>query len=187
EDFGTAVMAAYALVNRVTGLVMQPAMGIGGGLTSIVGQNLGARKPERVTEAFHKANLINLVVSGLGAIAIFIWAEQLILFFLQSGAQDVLHHSMIYIYYILPTIPLMGMFSIFQGLFQGSGFTKYAMYMEIGRLWVIRLPMIVILSRFSNMGSTAIWLAMSMSNLLTIAYGFYLYRRKHWLGEFRPA
>lgn len=184
EDFGIAVMAAYTLVNRVTGLVMQPAMGIGGGLTAIVGQNLGARKPERAIEAFKKANYINLVITGIGMVAIFFWAEPLVKFFLRSDTGEVLHHSMIYIYYILPTIPLMGMFSIFQGLFQGSGFTKYSMYMEVGRLWVVRLPMIVLLSRFSNLGPTTVWLSMSTSNLLTILYGFYLCRRKRWLGEY---
>ena len=185
EDFGTAVMAAYALVNRVTGLVMQPAMGIGGGLTAIVGQNLGAKQPARAIEAFKKANLINLVIAGIGMVGMFVWAEELVGFFLQNGSADVLHHSMIYIYYILPTIPLMGMFSIFSGLFQGAGFTKYSMYMEIGRLWAVRLPMILILSRCTSLGPTSVWLAMSTSNLLTIVYGFYLYRRKRWLGSLR--
>lgn len=183
EDFGTAVMAAYALVNRITGLVMQPAMGIGGGLTAIVGQNLGAGQPNRVIEAFKKANIINLVITGIGAILLLIWDDQMIGFFLQRGAKEVITHSKVYLYYVIPTIPLMGMFSIFQGLFQGSGFTRYSMYMEIGRLWAIRLPMIVLLSRFTYLGATGVWLAMSTSNLGTILYGFYLYRKKRWLNE----
>ena len=185
EDYGTAVMAAYALINRITGLVMQPAMGIGGGLTAIVGQNLGAGKPERVTEAFRKANIASLVISGIGMVLLFIWDDGMINFFLQQGAEAVKFHARTYLYYTLPTIPLMGMFSIFQGLFQGSGFTKYSMYLEIGRLWVVRLPMIVILSRFTNFGPSGVWLAMSVSNLMTIVYGFYLYHKRRWLGSTR--
>lgn len=183
EDFGTAVMAAYALINRITGLVMQPAMGIGGGLTAIVGQNLGAKKPNRVIEAFKKANVINLVITGVGVILLILFDDQMIDFFLSKGAEEVRFHSKIYLYYVIPTIPLMGMFSIFQGLFQGAGFTKYSMYLEIGRLWAIRLPMIILLARFSNLGPTGVWLAMSTSNLVIILYGFYLYRKKKWLGE----
>ena len=43
-SYGTATLAAFGMVNRITSLVMQPAMGIGAALTSIVGQNLGADK-----------------------------------------------------------------------------------------------------------------------------------------------
>lgn len=42
------------MVNRITSLIMQPPMGIGAALTSIVGQNIGANQFDRVMEAFKK-------------------------------------------------------------------------------------------------------------------------------------
>lgn len=180
-SYGTAVISAYALGNRITGIVMLPGMGIGGGLTSIVGQNLGAGLKERVFEAFRKANVINLIVTVSGAILLMLFDRQVLAFFLKDGDQSVVFREALhYMRYILPTIPLMGMFSIFQGLFQGASYTRYSMYMEIGRLWVVRIPMILLFKYFTDLGSTGIWIAMTASNLITIIYGYTLYRSRRW-------
>ena len=67
-SYGTATLAAYAMVNRITSLVMQPAMGMGQALTTIVGQNVGANQMDRVKEAFYKALKLTILVGVLGAI-----------------------------------------------------------------------------------------------------------------------
>ena len=74
----------------------------------------------------------------------------------------------------------MGIFSVFQGIFQGSGHTKYSMNMEISRLWFVRLPMILLFKYFTTVGSTGIWISMSSSNLIICLYGYYLYRKGGW-------
>ena len=77
-------------------------------------------------------------------------------------------------------MPLMGIFSVLQGIFQGTGHTKYSMAMEVGRLWFVRLPMILIFKYFTNFGSTGIWFSMSFSNLIVCIYGYLMYRRNKW-------
>ncbi|MDD2496414.1 MAG: MATE family efflux transporter, partial [Tissierellia bacterium] len=69
------------------------------------------------------------------------------------------------------------------GLFQGAGQTKYAMSMEISRLWFVRLPMILFFKYFTNIGSIGIWIAMSFSNLVICVYGYILYKRGNWLNN----
>src|SRR5699024_2003962 len=62
-SYGTSTMAAFGMVNRITSLIMQPPMGIGAALTSIIGQNLGAEQGVRAKEAFKKSSIIVLSVS----------------------------------------------------------------------------------------------------------------------------
>lgn len=50
--------------------------------------------------------------------------------------------------YSIPIMPLMGCFSIFNGFFLGTGHTKYSMIMGIGRLWLIRIPIIILIRTF---------------------------------------
>lgn len=181
-SYGVSTMAAFGLVNRITNLVMMPAMGVGASLTSIVGQNLGAAQIPRIYEAFIKANVLNLVMTLVGVFFFFIFDYEIITAFLsEEGSPETIAKSLNYLYFLLPTIPLMGMFSIFQGVFQGSGFTIYSMYMEIGRLWLVRLPLILIFRSFTDFGSTGIWFAMSFSNLVTILFGYALYSRRRWV------
>lgn len=182
-SYGTPTMAAFSLVNRINDMVMHPAMGIGAGLTSIVGQNMGAFQMERIREAFRKAVKLSLAISLTGTVLIFGLRYQFIYFFTPTAETSVVTQSLEYMFYILPTLPLMGLFSIFQGLFQGSGHTNYSMFMAIGRLWLIRIPLILLFNRFTALGSRGIWIAMTFSNLMVILYGFWIYRSNHWTRE----
>ncbi|WP_040213010.1 MATE family efflux transporter [Clostridium polynesiense] len=180
-SYGTATMAAFGMVNRITGLIMQPAMGIGAALTAIVGQNLGSDQITRVKEAFIKSIKLTLIFSVIGCAVLFIWDKEIINFFIQSrDDMEVIHQGVTYLQYITYSMPLMGIFSILQGIFQGSGHTKYSMNMEIGRLWFVRLPMILLFKHFTGVGPTGIWFSMSFSNLVICVYGYLVYRQNKW-------
>ena len=180
-SYGTATLAAFGMVNRVTNLVMQPAMGVGAALTAVIGQNLGSNQLDRATESFIKASRIALSIGILGGALIFIFNKQMVNFFIQSKDEpEVIIQSMTYMKYVAFSMPLMGMFSVFQGIFQGSGNTKYSMAMEVGRLWAIRLPMILIFKNFSNFGPSGIWFSMSVSNLIVCLYGLWVYKTYGW-------
>ena len=88
-----------------------------------------------------------------------------------------------YLFFILLTNFCMGLYNVYQGLFQGSGKTDLAMKMLLGRLWVLRIPMILVFKHVFMMGPIAIWLAMSLSNLCTSLYGYILYRKGNWKGD----
>ena len=180
-SYGTATIAAYAMVNRVTSLVMQPAMGMGSALTAIVGQNMGAQQPERVTEAFVKALRLAIAIGVIGGLILVAFDYPILTFFMQAKDDPtVIDLGLHYLLYVSISMPLMGVFSVFQGLFQGTGHTKYSMAMEVGRLWFVRLPMILFFKHFTNWGPTGIWFSMSFSNLIVCLYGYWIYRGKKW-------
>lgn len=181
--YGTSLLAAFSLINRINNMIMMPAMGIGAGLTSIVGQNMGARQPGRVREAFWKAVKLSLLITLIGIFFIYLFRVQLIFFFTPTAEALMVSQSLEYLVYILPTIPLMGLFSIFQGLFQGSGHTNYSMFMAIGRLWLVRIPLILFFSHYTDLGQRGVWIAMNVSNVLVVLYGFYIYRSNRWARE----
>lgn len=181
--YGTSLLAAFSLVNRINNMIMMPAMGIGSGLSSIVGQNIGAKNIERVRESFWKAVKISLLITIVGIIGLFFFRMELIYFFTPKADDLMVSQSIEYLIYILPTIPLMGLFSIFQGLFQGAGHTNYSMFMAIGRLWLIRIPLILIFSNFTNLGQRGVWIAMNISNILVVVYGYIIYYSNRWTKE----
>ncbi|NLY77444.1 MAG: MATE family efflux transporter [Tissierellia bacterium] len=181
-SYGTATLAGFGMGNRITDLIMQPNMGIGMGLTTIVGQNMGADQVDRVYEAFRKATRLAIVIGVMGLIILLFWNQPLAALFL-GGEDDVevLREGITYLKFISFSMPFMGIYNVFHGLFQGSGHTKYSMSMGIGRLWAIRLPMISIFKNFTNLGSIGIWLSMSLSNFLICLYGYMIYKSKKWV------
>lgn len=179
--YGTVTLAAFGMGNRITNIIMQPPMGIGMGLTTIVGQNMGAKNMDRVYEAFKKALMITIIIGLIGTFILYFFNMTLVTIF--SGSEDnvdVLREGAGYLKYIAISMPFMGMYSIFTGLFQGSGHTKYSMVMGIGRLWFVRLPLIIIFSKFTNLGSTGIWISMSISNFIICVYGYIVYKSAKW-------
>ncbi|MDR7871219.1 MAG: MATE family efflux transporter [Tissierellaceae bacterium] len=180
-SYGTATLAAFGMVNRITSLVMQFSQGIGAALTSVVGQNIGANQYERVNEAFRKASKIAVSIGVIGCIILIYFDQQLIDFFIQSKDDpSVIAQSISFLRYISLSMPFLGIFSVFQGLYQGSGNTKFSMTMEIGRLWGLRIPMILLFKYFTEIGSDGIWFSMSASNLFVCVYGFIIYKSNKW-------
>ncbi len=179
--YGTATLAAYGVVNRVTDLIIQLAMGIGAGIPAIVGQNIGAGRMDRVKDCFRKSQLISFCFSALGGVLVFIFAQQVVLFFINAKeAHLIMPEAMEYMKYTVFIIPLMGAFSIFQGFYLGTGHTEIGMRMSFGRLWAIRLPMIWLFQKFTSLGSTGIWIAMLASNFLIIVYASLVYKQGRW-------
>lgn len=180
-SYGTATIAAFGMVNKITSLIMQPSMGVGESLASITGQNLGYGQMDRVREAFNKAIQLTLTFSIIGSALLFIYNTPIIYFFVKSrDDQQVIIESIEYLKYISLFLPLMGVFSILKGVFEGTGDTKYSMHMEIGRLWLVRLPMILLIKHFTDIGSRGIWFSMGISNLIICLYGYLIYRKSNW-------
>ncbi|MEG1254486.1 MATE family efflux transporter [Clostridium sp.] len=180
-SYGTATLAAFAMVNRITALIMQPAMGIGAAITSIVGQNLGCNQLSRAKESFTVAIKLTIGFSILGVAGLLIFDNNIINFFMQSkDDMGVISQGITYLQYISWSMPLMGIFSVLQGVFQGSGHTKYSMEMEVGRLWLVRLPMILLFKNLTQIGEVGIWFSMSFSNLIICIFGYMVYRKGAW-------
>lgn len=178
QSYGTNTLAAFSMGNRVSDLVTQPQMGIGQALTSIIGQNLGSKNIKRVKDIFKRAVLIIIIISILSSIFIIVFKSPLLSIFIKDDADPELWVlASEYLSFAAFIIFFMGLYSALNGFFQGIGQTKYTMYMSIGRLWLLRLPIIWFLGSFTSLGSTGIWIAMLGSNLLTVLYGFLMYRK----------
>ncbi|NLB10495.1 MAG: MATE family efflux transporter [Clostridiaceae bacterium] len=185
-SYGQATLSAYAAVNRVSGFLMQPAEGVGSSLTAIVGQNMGARKIDRVKKfnrtAFKSITLITIASASL----LILVRYPLLKLFLGQGGDDVdlvWKLALEYVFYIAAMTPAMGYFSAFTGIFIGSGYHRYSAFLSILRLWGLRLPLVLLFQRYTNRGATGIWISMSLSNSMLMPAGLRLYLRGKWIKE----
>ena len=70
----------------------------------------------------------------------------------------------------------MGLFQIFVGLFQGAGRTDYSLILSALRLWVLRIPVILLYIHVFNIGEASVWYAMVISNFGATIIGIILYQ-----------
>lgn len=182
QSYGTDTVAAYGMVNRISGLLNIPPGGVGSAITSIIGQNIGSGNIKRAKETFKKASIIVIVMSIIIAIVSFIFRVEILRFFIDAPLDSTLMiEANTYMYYTLLTLVMLNMFFIYQGLFQGSGNSKYSMFIDVLRLWGIRIPLLFFFKYLTNFGATGIWLAMAISNVVISIIAHIIYKQGKWM------
>ncbi|MCH4889916.1 MATE family efflux transporter [Acidaminobacter sp. JC074] len=176
--FGVPTLTAFGIGNRITGLILMPAMGIGSALGAIVGTNLGAENVPRAKSAVKVSFLLSSGILVAGGAIIFVLAEPIILQF--NNVPEVVSQATVYLKLIIATIPLMAAFSVLNGTFIGSGHTGLSLFISAGRLWLLRIPLIVIFKNFTNLGTNSVWYAMILSNLIICLIGYAIYKTGTW-------
>jgi MATE family, multidrug efflux pump len=174
--YGDPTVAAFSVGNRITSIILHPVMAIGGVLAAYLGQNIGNQNPTRAREAFRKAMILSVVLMGMGSFIVIWFRAPLIGIFIKDDPQA-LNLGVEYMFYLLIGLPLMGIFQTFIGTFNGTGNTKFTFAFSIARLWLLRIPAILIFKYTTQIGSSGIWYAMLISNIVIILVGIFFYRQ----------
>ncbi len=181
--YGDATITAYAAVNRINSFIMMPASGIGGALTPLVGQNMGAKNRERARDFARAAFRYITYLTVIGGCAMWLLRHPVLSIFIRetsAHADLVWKQSLEYMIYSALMTPAMGYFNAFAGLFSGAGYHRYSALISILRLWGIRLPLIYFFKSFTSLGSTGLWVSMLASNVIIVIVGGILYWKGKW-------
>ena len=106
-------------------------------------------------------------------------AEPLTAFFVPND-RAVIQDGALFIKIMAPSFGLLGVQQIFNGVFNGAGFTKASMLISILSLWVLRFPLAYLLSYNTSLGFEGIWWAFPASNLMAAIVAFGYYKMGYW-------
>ena len=181
--FPPAVVAAYGLGNRLISLAFLPAMGMSQATDTIVGQNLGAGKPERAERATWLASgVVASVMAGAGLVA-FLFPEPIVAVFLTADAEGraaTLAYGSTYLQFAAVMFVFMGVLQVTLGAFRGAGNTKTALAFSVLALWVGRVPTTYVLVFVLAWGTTGIWLGMVAGNVVGMIAAVAWFTRGTW-------
>jgi putative MATE family efflux protein len=175
-SYGTQTVAAFSVGNRISSLILHPVMAIGGVLAAYLGQNIGNKNIPRARETFKKAMILSVGLMFIGSIIMIGFREYLAGFFTKDDPVA-LALTAEYMFYLLIGLPLMAIFQTYMGAFNGTGNTKFTFIITITRLWILRIPLVFIFKLYTNLGSSGIWYAMLISNILIMFVGMFLYQK----------
>lgn len=172
NTFGTNVIAGYSAALRIDSLAILPAMNFSAALSTFVGQNIGAGKPDRVRRGLISTFLMSSTVSLLVMGIVILFKYRLIGLFtddtevIRIGGQYLLIVSSFYLL-------LTAMFKI-NGVLRGAGDTLIPMFITLFSLWIIRVPFAWYFSGI--IGETGIWWSQpaSWGVGLLLSFGYYL-------------
>lgn len=176
NGFGKTVVAAFGAASRLDQLAFLPAMSIGLAVTSMVGQNLGARQFDRVSSIVRWAALIGITTGTLvGLLAIFNPTVLMVLF---TTDQQVLTEGSAYLQVMGFVYVGYSLLFILGGVMRGAGDTIPVMIFTVVALWLFRVPLAFLLSQY--MGSRGIWLGIGISAYLGLLLHLIYYLSGRW-------
>lgn len=175
-SYGVDTVNAFGAGNRINSLVLLPAMGIGSITATFVGQNIGASNVARAKKSVNAAMILALSLAITGAFIIMPFRKPLIGIFL-ANQPEALNLSVDYMLFLLAGLPLMSIFQVYMGAYQGSGETKFSLVLSLLRLWAFRIPLVLIFKNIFFLQSSSLWYAMTISNFGAAYIGIILYSK----------
>lgn len=157
----TAAQAAYTVAMRIEAISFMPGVAYSTAATPLVGQNLGAGKPDRAARsAWVAAGQAVAVMAFVGALFLMIPRTLAAPF---NPEPMVL--PMIVSYLVINSFsqPFLALNMVLRGALQGAGDTLVPMLIILGSLWVVRIPLQWFLAIHLKMGAPGAWWAMSIT------------------------
>ncbi|HYF95866.1 MAG TPA: MATE family efflux transporter [Symbiobacteriaceae bacterium] len=176
SSFGTTVVAAFGAASRFDNFGWLPAMNIGMAVTSMVGQNLGAGKLDRVRSTVRWSCVLAAGLTAVISVVAVLWPTILMVLF--TDDQAVLLEGAKYLRIMGPTYIPFSLIFIFGGVMRGAGDTVPPMIFTIVALWLFRVPLAFWLSR--SMGSQGIWVGIAISAVVGLLLHWAYYATGRW-------
>lgn len=162
--YGDLMVGAMGVSNNLGGFTTMPQNGYQEGCASIISQNFGAKRYERVIKAFFVTMIINVFLGALIS-GFEIWQMDFFASLFDSGSYE--FHEMIklvYRYEALGAVPL-GINAAVMALLYGLGKTKLTLIVNIARVFAFRIPVFWFLQNFTALGEKSVGIVMMVSNI----------------------
>jgi len=176
--FGTAVLAGYVVAIRVVIFVIMPAWGLSNAAATLVGQNLGARKPKRAERAVYVTGAWNMLFMTVITVLFVTFASQIIAPFVAdpeshaAGTSALRIISYGYVFYAWGMVMLQA--------FNGAGDTATPTKLNFVIFWLFQLPLAWMLARTLGLGPVGVYWAIAIAYSLSAVIGILLFRRGRW-------
>jgi len=176
--FGVDANAAYSVAGRIDSFAGMPAMSFAVALSTFVGQNMGANRPDRVKAGFKATLVMTSGVSLALSAIIVIFARYLMMMFTNDPA--VIEIGQNYLRIIGSFYTLFSVMFVFTGLLRGAGDTLVPMFISLFSLWLVRIPVAYLLSSNPKIGMNGIWWSIPIAWGAGLIVYYWYYRLGRW-------
>jgi putative MATE family efflux protein len=176
--FGSVAVAGNTIGIRIIMFALLPSFGVSNAAATLVGQNLGARRPDRAEAAVWRAGLYNtfcLVAIGL---IFLLFAPQLIGIF--SEDPEVIPYGVRCLRIVAAGFLFYGYGMVLTQAFNGAGDTRTPTLIYLVCLWMVEIPLAWLLAYPAGLGPTGVFVAVSVAFSVLAVVSLFLFRLGSW-------
>ena len=176
--FGTDAVAGYTIAIRIFIFALLPSWGMGNAAATLVGQNLGANKPDRAEKSVWITARTNMIFLGIVALLIFINAYPLVEVF--SDVQAVVEFGANCLRIVCVTYIFFAYGMVTVQAFNGAGDTQTPTWINLISYWVLQIPLAYFLSQPFGMGANGVFTAIAIAQAALALISVIWFRRGTW-------
>lgn len=178
SGLGTVAYAAHQVSINIEGLSFTPGMGFAMASTTLVGQSLGADRPDLGKKFGLEARKIAMLFMGSIGVFLFVFPRQLLS--LYTADPEVIRLGVLCLRIIAVVQPMMASNFVMMGSLRGSGDTRFVMLATLAGIWGVRLTVATLLVKVFGLGLSGAWIAMSCDQLTRGTLAYLRFRHGGW-------
>jgi Na+-driven multidrug efflux pump len=176
--FGSAAVAGNTIGIRIILFAILPSFGVSNAAATLVGQNLGAGKPERAEAAAWKAGLYNTICLGVVGLIFLAAAPLLISFFTDDPV--VASYGVRCLRIVSAAFLFFGYAMVLTAAFNGAGDTRTPTLIALLCLWLWEIPLAYLLAYPLGFGPTGVFIAVSVAFSTMSLVSAWLFSKGTW-------
>lgn len=176
--FGSEVLAGYTIAIRIMMFTLMPAWGMSNAAATLVGQNLGAKKPDRAEASVWKTGKYCAIFMGTVSVIYIFFASTFLGWF--SDDPDVVKYGTLCL-----QIMAIGYIAYAYGMvviqsFNGAGDTKTPTYINFVCFWLFQLPFAYLMAITFDYGPLGVFWAITLAEVTIAIIGIIWFRKGKW-------
>jgi MATE family, multidrug efflux pump len=178
---GTTAMAAHRAAITIESLTFMPGWGFAVAGSAIVGQFLGAGRPDKADAGLREcARMSTYLMSAIGVVFLFAATPLVRLFLNGPGAETAVSLAALCLAISAFEQPFLALSMALGGALRGAGDTRSPVLVAVAGVWGVRVPLAWLLAFPMGLGITGIWMTMILDWAVRTAVFALLYRRGRW-------
>ena len=176
--FGSAALAGYTIAIRILIFVILPSWGLSNAAATLVGQNLGAKQPERAEKSVWRTGLYNMLFLGITGVLLVFFADTVVRLFTHDPAVLPLASSALRIFsygnigYAYAMVMLQA--------FNGAGDTVTPTIVNFFAFWMLEIPLAYFLAIHTGMRAPGVYWSVVVAEASMAAVSILLFKRGYW-------
>ena len=176
--FGSEVVAGYTVAIRIVIFALLPSWGFSNATSTLVGQSLGAKDPDRAERAVLLSGVYDMGFLGLVSIVFIAWPHAIVSLLTDDpvvqdwAAQALRIVSYGYVFYAWEMVLL--------NAFNGAGNTTIPTIINFVAFWMIEIPLAWVLARTLGWGPNGVFVSVALAYSLAAVFAYGVFRRGGW-------
>ncbi len=177
-EFGSEVLAGYTIAIRIMLFTLMPSWGMSNAAATLVGQNLGAKQPDRAEISVWKTGKYNAYFMGVVSIIYFFFSHNIVGWFndnpivIENGGLCLQIIAIGYVFYAYGMVVTQA--------FNGAGDTGTPTKINLVAFWMFQLPLAYLTAITFKLGAMGVFIAITAAEVLLAIISIIWFRKGNW-------